>query len=309
MKSFIRILISTYCISLIAITTTYSQCACCSAATVGASYSMFSGAGLKADRKNFLLDFSVDYRSFQEGEIHDGGGEEEETPLKSMTISTLGGRYGISDRFSVSIQLPVVFLRTYLGGENGVGDAVALAQYNILKRGKYSFTLNGGVELPTGQQKQSSFDNTTVVIGSGSFDPILGFSAVKHGVRGAIQLSGLFRKTMDNSEDANYGDLSSHSFIYTYLLNDTFESAASLDKNVTFGIAAGYYGEWLEHLEEDGVADENSGYYIGFATVTATARAHKWEFPLTISQPVIQNLNGEQSKVNARIRFGITHRF
>jgi hypothetical protein len=309
MKSFIRILISTYCISLIAITTTYSQCACCSAATVGTSYSMFSGAGLKAERKNFLIDFSVDYRSFQEGEIHDGGGEEEETPLKSMTITTLGGRYGISDRLSISLQLPVVFLKTYLGGENGVGDAVLLTQYNIVKKEKFSFTLNGGVELPTGQQKESSFDNTTVVIGSGSFDPIIGFSAVKHGIRGALQLNGLFRKTTDNSEDANYGDLTSHSLIYTYLLNDTFEHASTLEKNVTVGIAAGYYGEWLEHLEEDGVADENSGYYLGFAAVTASVRVRKWEFPLTISQPVIQNLNGDQSNVNVRIRFGITHRF
>lgn len=71
--------------------------------------------------------------------------------------------------------------------------------------------------------------------------------------------------------------------------------------NVGWSIFGGYYGEWLDKLEEDKVLDENSGYYMGYATVGTNLSYKKWNFPLTFSLPVITAMNGDQNASGIRL--------
>lgn len=57
------------------------------------------------------------------------------------------------------------------------------------------------------------------------------------------------------------------------------------------------------------VVDENSGYYLGFATLGTNLSDKKWSFPLTLSLPVIQQMNGNQNDTGFRLRLGIITSF
>ena len=58
-------------------------------------------------------------------------------------------------------------------------------------------------------------------------------------------------------------------------------------------------------IKEDGIVDEDSGYYLGFANIGTTLSYKKWSFPLTISIPIINEMNGTQNDSGYRFRIGI----
>ncbi|MEP7253167.1 MAG: hypothetical protein ABI683_12330 [Ginsengibacter sp.] len=89
-------------------------------------------------------------------------------------------------------------------------------------------------------------------------------------------------------------------------MNSTDNESAS---NVGWSIFGGYYGEWLDKLEEDKVVDENSGYYMCYATAGTNLSYKKWNFPLTFSLPVITAMNGDQNAGGIRLRLGIIRSF
>ena len=168
-------IISLLVVAILATTQAYSQCACCAGAGTGSSNGDYNNGILTLQKKQWVVETYGDYRTIKEGAAHHGHHEpadttaEEETPLKSMFISSLGLRYGITAKITVSALLPYVFLQTDNGNDNGIGDLILLGTFNIFSKNNFNLALQAGVELPTGIQKGSKFDNTTVVVGSGSF--------------------------------------------------------------------------------------------------------------------------------------------
>lgn len=292
----------------------FSQCACCAGAGTGSSNGDYNNGILTLKRNKWVIEGYADYRTIQEGEAHHESEVEEETPLKSILINSLGVRYGITNDITISALLPYALLQTDNGNDSGVGDLILLGTFNVLKKNNFSLALQGGVELPTGIQKGSNFDNTTVVVGSGSLDPMAGIMISQRWNKFAIQSNILYKHTTTGFEDTYYGSLSVQNLGLSYQLkgfNDSIGDNLAHSEPHDFGwtIFGGYYGEWLDNIEEESVVDENSGYYLGFATIGTNLSFKKWSFPLTMSLPVIQQMNGEQNDAGFRLRLGIIKSF
>jgi hypothetical protein len=110
--------------------------------------------------------------------------------------AAIGAAYGISDRLTVSAELPYVRrdgLRegehshagghainevAQLGNVSGFGDLSIMAKYKLVDRPGASFALVGGLKLPTGSTRRRSREGERLETehqpGTGSWDPLFG---------------------------------------------------------------------------------------------------------------------------------------
>lgn len=294
----------------------YSQCACCAGASIASSSGDNSNAAVTLSKKKWMIEAYGDYRTFEEGAHHGSEAEEgavEETPLKNLTIGVAGFRYGVTDRVTLSAAVPYVFVGTDLGSMNGFGDLVALSTFKIFSKNNLNLGLMAGIELPVGERKNSTFDETTVVVGSGSYDPMAGLTIAKGWDKLSMKANFLGKYTTNGFENANYGSLVVQQLNVGYQLRgaSTLCAPDSLTKNegLSWNVFGGYYGEWLGQIEEDGNKDPNTGYYLGFASLGTSIGYAGWSIPITFLLPAIQQLNGEQNNTRYRVRVGITKTF
>lgn len=153
----------------------FSQCACCAGAGIGSSNGDYNNGVLTLNKKQWVVEAYGDYRTIKEA----GAPEEDEKLLTNMFIGSAGVRYGLNQHITLSALLPYVFLHTNNGNDKGFGDIDLFATIKLLSKNNFNIALQAGVELPTGVSKPSSFDNTTVIVGSGSFDPMVGLIVSK----------------------------------------------------------------------------------------------------------------------------------
>jgi hypothetical protein len=290
---------------------TFSQCACCAGAGIGSTNGDFNNGILTLPKNRVVLETYSDFRSIKNGDAPEG----EEKLLTSMQINSIGMRYGITDKFTISALLPQVRLFTNNGSDNGIGDLILLGTYNFYQKNSFNFAVQGGFELPTGVQKESTFDNTTIIVGSGSYDPMVGILVSKKWDKLTLNSNVLYKKTNTGFQNNYYGSLSTQSLTLSYRVKGE-TSICSIEKldsksNSNFGLNTnfGYYGEWLDKLTEDGMVDDNSGHYLGLANLGATISYKKWAIPVTFSQPVINKMNGTQNDFGYRYRIGIIRAF
>ncbi|MBN8695619.1 MAG: transporter [Bacteroidetes bacterium] len=298
----------------------FSQCACCAGAGSALNTDNNNGA-FTLKKKKLSIEAYGDYRTIM---VDEEGGDhgapagvdstvEEETPLKSMLINSFGIRYGITDKITISALLPYVILNTDKGSDNGLGDLILLSTFNLYQKRNFNLALSAGVEFPTGVKKGSSFDETTVVVGSGSFDPILSLAASKKWNKLTLMGSALHRYTTKGFDNTTYSSVSLQNLLVSYNIKGHGTSCQSdsvcVKHNCNWSVSAGYYGEWLGQIQEEDKVDENSGYYLGFATLGTNLSFKKWSIPLTFSYPVFQHVNGDQNNAGLRFRMGIIKMF
>jgi hypothetical protein len=297
----------------------YSQCACCAGAGTGAANGDYNNGILTLNKNQFVIETYADYRNINQNLEPVIDVTDEEAPLTSMLIQSFGVRYGVTKTVTISALVPYVFLNTDTGNDSGFGDLAVLGTVNVFTKNNFSIALQAGVELPTGIQKNANFDNTTVVVGSGSYDPMAGIIIAKRWDRLTLQANGLYKHTTNGFQDNYYGSIAIQNASLSYSIKGTSafcapsetKTAETAKMTSDFGwtVFGGYYGEWLDMLEEDGEVDRDSGYYLGYAILGNTISYKKWSFPLTLSLPVIQNMNGEQNTGGFRLRFGIIKSF
>ena len=307
-------IVSFILVAAIATTQAFSQCACCAGAGSGSSNGDYNNGILTLKKKQMVLEGNAEYRTvknMQEQQVASDSMTEEETPLKSMLIYSLGLRYGLSNKITVSALLPYTFLHTDNGKDKGMGDLILLGTYNVYSKNNFNVALQAGVELPTGIQKNSNFDNTTVVLGSGSVDPMAGVLFSKHWDKLTMNGNALYKHTTAGFEKNYYGSLSVQNLAWIYRLKgenvDCVCDSSTNKKHIEFGwtIMAGYHGEWLDNIKEGGEVDKNSGYYLGYATLGTNFSYRKWALPVTLSLPIVQRMNGDQNYAGLRLRIGV----
>lgn len=311
-------IISVFIVALLITTQSYSQCACCAGAGTGSLNGDYKNGVLTLNKKQFVVEGYADYRTIKSREENyepSDTASGEETPLKSMLISSLGLRYGITKKITVSALLPYAFLYTDNGNDNGIGDLILLGTFNVYSKKSFNLALQAGVELPTGIQKGANFDNTTVVLGSGSVDPMAGVMFSKRWNKITLQGNALYKHTTQGFENTNFGSVAVQNLSVAYRIKgestvcsvDTSKRPGHSDFAWTF--FGGYYGEWLNNIKRENVVDENSGYYLGFTILGTNISYGKWNFPFTVSLPVIQQMNGDQNNAGFRLRLGVIKSF
>jgi len=317
-------------LALWAVTGSYSQCACCAGAGIGSSNGDYNNGILTLAQHSWVAETYTDYRKVnQDATGADVILNDEESPLESMVIQSFGLRYGLTDHVTLSALVPYVFLNTPTGNDSGLGDLMVMGTFEVWNKNNFSVALQAGVELPTGIQKNGTFDNETVVVGSGSFDPMAGVIFSKRWDDFTFQANGLYKQTTKGFQGNYYGSIAIQNLSLGYGIRKGSSSCAAMASEphedhtaattesketssagaLGWSIFGGYYGEWLDELKEDDITDENSGYYMGFATLGNTLSYKGWSFPLTVSLPVVQNMNGDQSAGGFRLRLGIIKSF
>jgi len=288
---------------------TFSQCACCAGAGIGSSNGDYNNGVLTLNKKQWVIEAYGDYRTIKQA----GAPEEDEKLLTNMFIGSAGVRYGLNQHITLSALFPYVFLHTNSGNDNGFGDIDLMTTIKLFSKNNLNIALQAGVELPTGESKPSSFDNTTVIVGSGSYDPIAGLILSKKWDKFSIQANALIKKTTKGFNDNYYGSLSIHNLSCSYRLLSATNScnidSSKTSNKFSLSIFGGFYGEWLDKIKEDDIIDENSGYYAGFFNLGTNLSIKKYSFPLTASLPIISNMNGIQNPPGFRIRFGVVRIF
>ncbi len=289
----------------------YSQCACCAGAGIGATNGDYNNGILTLPKKMFVIEAYSDFRSIKKGDAP----EMDEKLLTSMRVNSFGVRYGITKRFTISALLPYVNLYTNDGSDSGFGDLIVLGTYSFYQKNNWSFAIQGGLKLPTGIQKDSNFDDSKIIIGSGSYDPMVGLLTSKKWDKLTINANVLYKKSNPGFENNYYGSLSTQSLSLSYKIKGE-AAICTLDENdkktkSNFGLSAnlGYTGEWLDMLKENDIVDENSGHYLGLANLGATISYKKWAIPINFSEPIINHMNGMQNDFGARFRIGIIRAF
>lgn len=290
---------------------TFGQCACCAGAGIGSTNGDYNNGILTLPVKKVVLEVYSDYRTIKNGNAPEG----DEKLLTSMQINSFGFRYGISKNFTISAILPQVRLFTNNGSDNGIGDLILLGTYNFYQKNSLNLAVQGGYELPTGVEKESTFDNTTIIFGSGSYDPMIGLLISKKWNKLSLNSNILYKKTNLGFQNNYYGSLSTHSFSIAYRIKGE-SGICSIDKEATslssnFGLTSnfGYSGEWLDKLTEDTIEDDDSGHYLGLANLGVTLLYKKWAIPINFSQPVINRMNGSQNDFGYRLKVGIIRAF
>ncbi|HEX2803565.1 MAG TPA: hypothetical protein VHN55_06230 [Sphingomicrobium sp.] len=141
---------------------------------------------------------------------------------------SLGFAYGITDRLTVSAELPYVRRDDLRAGEHshsggashnsveqlgtvaGFGDASILAKYRLTGNEGVRLALFGGVKLPTGGTHRTSDDGERLETehqpGTGSWDPMVGGSAAV--TKGALQVtaSALYQFSTKGAQRTRLGD-------------------------------------------------------------------------------------------------------
>ena len=293
----------------------YGQCACCAGAGIGSSNGDAGTGLLNIPKKTGIAELYGDYRSIQTGEHIHQHGDDDESILESMAIGLVGVRYGISRRVTIGALLPYVFLQSETGNDRGLGDMILQGTFGVWRKSQFEGASQAGLELPTGIRKSSNFDNTTVVVGSGSWDPMLGIILSRDWSRWALQAGSNFKYTTPGFEKNYYGSLSTHNLNVSYRIKGQRgfcrmnETGEPTPEPLIWTVFGGYYGEWLDRIKEDGVTDEDSGHYLGFVTTGTSISFQRWSIPLYFSVPVVQKLNGEQNQAGFRLRVGIIRAF
>lgn len=145
------------------------------------------------------------------------------------TLSAVAGiAYGLTDRLTLSVELP--FIRrddlregehhhhdgvttnevVPLGSVSGIGDFSLIAKYKLLDRDALRFALIGGIKAPTGSTHRHSRAGERLETehqpGSGSWDPLFGASFGAGAGPFRVTASALYQLAGKGAQDTRLGD-------------------------------------------------------------------------------------------------------
>ncbi len=223
--------------------------------------------------------------------------------------------YGLTNDLTLGFKLPYVSLRNIRashaetpdevhehGNSNGIGDLSIVARYRFIRNSDTGFesSLIGGIKAPTGKTTVNDSEGERLETehqpGSGSWDPIIGVAATKK--IGAVSLDAnvLYVIATKGSQETDLGD--------TLNVNAAV-SWRAVQKEVYVDLVLEANGEWKQKQKIGGARDENSGETVLLLS-PGLRLAFKNNMMAYISAgfPVIQNLNGIQTRTRTRTLFG-----
>ena len=140
----------------------------------------------------------------------------------------LGLAYGVTDRLTLSAELPAILRRNLregvhgheggqavngvadLGDVSGIGDLSLLAQYRLVENHPWSFALIAGVKAPTGRTGVRSPDGERLETehqpGTGSWDALVGAAGAVEIGEWNLGLGGLYQFAGKGAQDTRLGD-------------------------------------------------------------------------------------------------------
>jgi hypothetical protein len=207
------------------------------------------------------------------------------------------------------------------GDSSGLGDSTVLLQYRFHNSSSTGFSSSvlAGMKVPTGSTSETTKGGAKFGVehqpGSGAWNPILGIAVSKSAGQLSYDANFLYTFAAEGKDNVDLGALFNYNAALSYRLiggaQDDHHHEANAqpghhDTNITFDLIVELNGEWRDKQEINGILDENTGgNTIMLSPGIRMTKKERWSAFLSAGLPVMQNLNGEQHKTNARILFGV----
>lgn len=297
---------------------------------LGGSYSFnFANSSLVLAKNRWLFQYYTDYRFFrtysehQLEEIHKQGGSV--INLKSTWGTALRFSYGLSNRITLSTQLPFAWVNADRLKPDSAelhrnslsrfqhGDFSLLANYLLYnnKKSLWQAGIIAGIELPTGYTTE---EETNIISGSGSFDPMMGLVISKRWERFKLTGNAIYKLTTKNHHGLDNGDYLYYQLVGTYALKKDKNENTNASDNRAFcqdscacapGIhwllSVGFTGENLAKQKTHDETFANTGFHRNYATIGITAAVKNWAFSVGTEWTIAEKLNGFQNHLNGRV--------
>ncbi len=319
MKSyFLFVVLSTF-----ACLNAYAQCSC-SGSSSSVSFGETGNSSITLKKKQWMAEIYGDYRSFGQNEsAHDHSNhvhehatdltESSSNELKSMLIALGGIRYGLTNRITLSLQQPYILLNAKPTSTSGLGDLMLVATAKVFDTDDFSGAILAGTDLPTGVKSTLSGENN-LAIGSGSFDPVVGFVLIKSWQKSFFRANVFYKRGMVGYDKTNFGSFINPSLSFSYKLKglnalcDSDSLSLATDK-FSWNVFANVAGEWYSEQKKQITVLANTGGFMLLTGVGTQLSFGKWSIPVSFTFPLVQALHGEQSHTIGRARIGITKTF
>lgn len=237
----------------------------------------------------------------------------------NSSVSQLFAGYIFNDRFSVQLNLPVIF-RGYgsdamHGTVSGIGDLSLTGSFKVLERLSENFTFDwtllGGVKFPTGDSSQLGTPDSQfpegiaghdLALGSGSYDGIIGTG-----------FFGRWHKAFFTA-GAQYAIRSEGSFEHRYANDWTWLGGPgvylAMTHKFTLALQGIISGETKGKDTFNGVPDEDSAETLVYVGPQLNFTwGSKISAQLAGDLPVVRDNSGTQVMPNYRIRAAFSWRF
>lgn len=246
--------------------------------------------------------------------------------VDSVTTLSLNLAYGITDDFTINVQLPYLSRSNVreghfdedegeaeverLGDSEGIGDLTVLGQYRFFNRNETLAALLAGVKLPTGVTDRINDEDerfeTEFQPGSGSFDPLLGVAAKQSWGPSSITGSLLYTIATEGAQGTDLGDQFDYSLAYAYRIKGLADNDESLGIDAGSGTAVDLVlelnGIWRDQEEIEGEVDPNSGVNVVYISPgVSIIGAQGWYASLSVGVPISKNIRGEQDDPANRV--------
>ena len=254
--------------------------------------------------------------------------------------------YGITDRLTVSAELPYVRRDNLREGEHshaggtavnevvklgdvaGIGDMSIFAKYRVTESGSAGFALIAGIKAPTGGTNRHDLAGdrleTEHQAGTGSWDPIVGASA--GATLGPLQLSmsGLYQFSGNGAQDTRLGDRAQGGFALSYRFGpreDHHEEVGEDHEHSAHQHAAAHghesldtfvelTGEWEGRQTVNGVLEDASGGKSFWLTPGARFNsASGFSVAAALGIPVWQRIRASHPDNSHRFIVSLGHAF
>lgn len=201
--------------------------------------------------------------------------------------------YGITEKFAASLTIPYLNKKqkskSATLSDSGVGDITIMSKYRIWSKDlpgeAQRFSLVGGLELPTGD------DKAQLKLGSGSIDPVLGilFTIQSLSQEFDIVLTYQFNTEAKNFE---FGDILKYNLAYQKRIWPKILPERSVYSQ--FNLVLELNGEYAQKDKSLGSVIKDSGGNILFISPGIQWAAKRWVLETSVQLPIIQDLNGSQ---------------
>ncbi|MEM6298106.1 MAG: hypothetical protein AAF740_05385 [Bacteroidota bacterium] len=267
--------------------------------------------GLMPQQKGHFFGLRYSRADFSASMRHNSIYFEDEFSEDSYQRVELVGRFTISPKFQMAVQLPYAF--NEMDGSHqsirlsGIGDPIVLAYYTLtstdpmaFKAWKHTLLVGGGLKLPFGAYRAE--DNTEIInrnfqLGSGSLDYLLSMNYTLRHKRFGFNLESAYKINTQNNLDYRFGNQVNGSATLFYQIWTPEVSVLPM---------LGLYGEQANQHTEDDIEQINTGGHAFFGTLGLQAFHKSWTLTAMYQKPIQQSFNAEAiATIEAEERFTV----
>lgn len=257
-----------------------------------------------------------------------------------------GIAYGISHHLTISAELPYVRrddlregTHTHSGGVavngveqlgtvSGIGDLSVLAKYRLTDGERTGFAIIAGLKMPTGSTHKTSLEGERLETehqpGSGSWDPVLGFSAATKFGPMHLTASALYQISTKGAQDTRLGNrlqggiAASHRFgprPHEHAEFRNHHHGDELDEHSeprhgSWDAFVELAGEWEGRQKVDGAIEQASGgKWVYVAPGARYVAASGWSVGAALALPVWQEIRASHPDNRYRLTLSLGRAF